>query len=191
MKKTLKLVSLLAITASVVFSSCSKEEEAPTPTVYPEITTVSSSDTIGTQQSAEGSYLVTASGLVQKSDAFAADPTLADLDLVELPISSSPRKMYFISPDTRAAEGFTAKIPTNANTTYIEKYTGSVAFTDIAKEGISTIETPTTKKVEIENGATYKFVTKAGKKGLLKVTYYSFSDNVATNGIKVDIKVQK
>lgn len=195
------VVVVILASSATTFTSCAKKEDpAPTTTTtstltFPGINTYTTI-ILGDQNNALGGYYSTSLNATATGSTFNSNPTPYDFNFCSLPVTGSgalAQNPTLLSPSERAANGFTANIPTNANVTYITAYTGSKTFASATSGTIDSLAIPSTKSVTLASNGLYTFKTQAGKKGLVSVTNLNFTagSGVNSNTVTISVKVQQ
>ncbi|MEY3417912.1 MAG: hypothetical protein RL060_2024 [Bacteroidota bacterium] len=170
MKKTLKLVSLLAITASVVFSSCSKDKEEVKPLVpaFKDYSMVLA----GAQNASTGSYYASGDNSVKFSRDSASFGALVDLSFAQTG-TTAPGIPKFISLNARSAEGLT-KVAKNTTNTFFKLSSITAAQFDTltySAGAVSGISLTSGNVIEVAKDKVYEFHnTTSGAKGLIRIS---------------------
>lgn len=188
MKKSFKLVSMLALASSVFFSSCKKDEETPTVTAVASYSSV----TLGAQLNQDSSYYSSASNA--KFGSKTVDANISKVDITYAELGTGTVVPTLLNAAERLNNGMTK--PTTAAQAVVSYFKESTAF-DAAKfdtltneVALNTVSASSTK-VSLASGKVYEFVS-GTKKGLIKVTSLSsLSPSTATGSVTFSVKVQK
>jgi hypothetical protein len=189
MKRTFKLVSMIAISATVVFSSCSKK---PDEVVTPQVTVVNSYSAVllGAQSNASPAFFASSTGVTISSSNASANASIIDISYAEL--GSPTVSPYLLSAGQRVTESLNAV--TGGTSTFFKESTDfSYAKFDTLTNvvALNGITASTTQKVAISNGKVYEFVNAAGKKGLIYISSLSAGTSSANGSVTLRVKVQK
>jgi len=184
MKKSFKLVSLLAVAGSVFFSSCKKEDETPAVTAVASY----SAKLLGAQSNANHSFFSPATGLTYASGDSATFATnKVDISLYN---ATATGGLSFLSLDARGGAGLKKVRGVSRNTAFKLSNFTVAQFDTLTNEIALDNVTATSSEVEIAANNVYQFINEEGKAGLIKVT--AADQGTAYNGsATISVKVQK
>lgn len=184
MKKSFKLVSLLAVAGSVFFSSCKKEDETPAVTAVASY----SAKLLGAQSNANHSFFSPSTGMTyasKDSATFAANKV--DISLYN---ASKTGDLSFISLDARGDAGLSKVRGVSRNTAFKVSTFTVAQFDTLTNQVALDNVSASLSEVTISANNVYEFINEEGKAGLIKVTAADQGTNF-DGSATISVKIQK
>ena len=185
MRTTAKLLSIAALAATTVFSSCSKTDDATTSKIA---VTTWSGQLLGAQTNAAGSFFSPTTGVVYAtSDSANFTANKVDISFAQIGATYTPT---FIAPSARRSQGLTKVTGVNRATTFVASTLTKAQFDTTSGAYINAQTASGAATVTVAASAVYSFANAEGKKGLMYVS--NLNAGTTTNGsVTIEVRYVK